>query len=120
MDGRFNDIRLPAPNPEVVYRAVDGGAVLLCMTDEVYYGLNAVGSYIWEHLSPVLGTIDELCTAMHAEYPDVTEQTIRTDVRALLDDLLKNGLVLSPARMDATNESLTGGGRHPAAAPRLG
>ncbi len=120
MHGLFSDTRLPTPHPDVIYRAVDGGAVLLCMTDEVYYGLNTVGSYIWEHLPPVLGTIDELCTAMHSEYPDVREQTIRTDVRALLDDLLKNGLVLSPARMDATNESLTGGERHQAAAPRLG
>src|SRR6267378_4818565 len=67
MDGLYNDLRLPTPNPEVIYRAVDGGAVLLCMTDEVYYGLNAVGSYVWEHLPPVLGTIDDLCTAMRSE-----------------------------------------------------
>lgn len=120
MDGLYNDPRLPTPNPEVIYRAVDGGAVLLCMTDEVYYGLNAVGSYVWEHLPPVLGTIDDLCTAMQTEYPDVPEQTIRTDVRALLDDLLKSGLVLSPARMDVTNEPLTAGESHQAAAPRLG
>jgi len=120
MDGLYNDLRLPTPNPEVIYRAVDGGAVLLCMTDEVYYGLNAVGSYVWEHLPPVLGTIDDLCTAMQTQYPDVPEQTIRTDVRALLDDLLKSGLVLSPARMDVTNEPLTAGESHQATAPRLG
>lgn len=108
----MNGERLPTPNPDVMYRAVDGGAVLLCMTDEVYYGLNAVGSYVWEHLPPVLTTIDELCTAMQAEYPDAPEQTIRADVRALLGDLLKNGLV--------TNDTLAAGESRRAAAPRLG
>jgi hypothetical protein len=101
--------RLPAPTRDVIYRAVDGGAVLLCMTDEVYYGLNAVGSYIWEHLPPALETFEELCTALQTAYPDVPEQTIRADARALLDDLLANGLVIAPAPTAATNELLTAG-----------
>lgn len=113
-------MRLPAPNPQVIYRGVDDGAVLLCMTDEVYYGLNSVGSYIWEHLPPALATFDALIATMLAKYPDVPEETIRTDARALLDDLLKNGLVFSPARMDVTDETLATGEAHQAAAPRLG
>jgi hypothetical protein len=86
-------MRLPAPSPDVMYRAVDGGAVLLSVRDEVYYGLNTVGSYIWEHLPPVLQTVDELMDALAARHPDVPEQTIRADVRELLDNLLINGLV---------------------------
>jgi len=101
--------RLPAPTRDVIYRAVDGGAVLLCMTDEVYYGLNTAGSYIWEHLPPALETFEELCTALQTAYPDVPEQTIRADARALLDDLLASGLVIAPAPTAATSELLTAG-----------
>jgi coenzyme PQQ synthesis protein D (PqqD) len=111
---------LPVPSPDVIYRAVNDGAVLLNMNDEVYYGLNEVGSYIWEHLPPVLETFDELCAAMQREYRDVPDESIRTDVRTLLGDLLTNGLVSSPARMDGTNETLATGENHQAASPRLG
>ena len=46
---------LPIPNPDVIHKAVGDGAVLLSTKDEVYYGLNAVGTCIWERLSPVYG-----------------------------------------------------------------
>lgn len=84
---------LPVPNPEVIYKAVEGGAVLLSTTDEVYYGLNEVGGQIWEHLPPVLRTFDELTTSLVARYPGVPLETIRADARALLDALLSSGLV---------------------------
>ena len=86
---------LPVPNPEVIYKAVDGGAVLLSTTDEVYYGLNEVGGQIWEHLPPVLRTFDELTAALAARYPAVPAETIHADARALLDALLASGLVRS-------------------------
>jgi hypothetical protein len=107
-------MRLPAPNPDVMYREVDDGAVLLSPKDEVYYGLNAVGSYIWEHLSPVLQTLDDLSDSLGARYPDVPAETIRADARALLNDLLTHGLV-SPA-----NESYAAQEADQAASPRLG
>jgi hypothetical protein len=95
-------MRLPSPNPDVIYRAVDGGAVLLSARDEVYYGLNAVGCQIWEHLPPVLQTFDELVTSVQALYPDVPLETIQADTSELLDGLLANGLVSPMAGTDAS------------------
>jgi hypothetical protein len=88
----------------VIYKAVDNGAVLLSVNDEVYYGLNGVGSYIWEHLPPVLENFDELCAAVGAKYPDASAETIRTDIRALLEDLMKHGLVRTPAGSDEVGQ----------------
>jgi hypothetical protein len=93
-------MRLPAPNPDVIYKPVDDGAVLLSVRDEVYYGLNAIGGYIWEHLPPVFATLDELVAGLTALYPAVPAETITADVRELLEDLLNNGLVRPVADSD--------------------
>jgi len=88
---------LPVPDRDVIYKAVDSGAVLLSTKEEVYYGLNAVGGYIWEHLPPVLETLDELSASLSALYPEVPVETIRADASELLDDLLAASLVHLPA-----------------------
>lgn len=117
-------MRLPTPNPDVIYRQVDGGAVLLSVSDEVYFGLNAVGAFIWEHLSPTLRTLDELAAALGGQYPEVPADALRADIRALLDDLTVNGLANANTdgrgTEDATYESPTVGEAHQATAPRVG
>jgi hypothetical protein len=77
---------------------VTDGAVLLSTKDEVYYGLNAVAARVWERLPPVLTRLDELCAGVSQLYPEVDSETLRADVRALLDDLLMHGLVRCPPR----------------------
>ena len=89
-----HDERLPVASPAVIYRAVGDGAVLLSATDEVYYGLNRVGARIWELLPPATTSLDELCDALHREYPQVEVSTLRDDVLDLLRDLASNGLVV--------------------------
>lgn len=85
---------LPSANPDVIYKALADGAVLLSTTDEVYFGLNEVGARVWEHLPPVLETLDDLCAAIGAEYPDVDPEMIRADVSQLLAELAEHKLVL--------------------------
>lgn len=84
---------LPIPNPNVIHKAVADGAVLLSTTDEVYYGLNAVGTCIWERLPPVLSHMDDLCISLSTLYPDVDPKTIRADAQELIDDLIAHGLL---------------------------
>lgn len=86
--------RLPFPKPAVVCCEVEQGAVLLSTDDETYYGLNQVGARIWSLLPPAHSTLQGLCQALAQSYPDVSPETLEEDVRALLDDLLRNGLVL--------------------------
>jgi hypothetical protein len=85
---------LPVVNPAVVFRALSDGAVLFSTTDEVYFGLNSVGAKVWQLLPPATATLDQLCTALAAEYPEVAPDTIRSDVIELLEELTVHGLVL--------------------------
>lgn len=87
------DKRVPSAEPSVVYRAMPDGGVLFSPKREFYYGLNLPGACIWENLAPVSSTLDELCAAVEARFPDADPDRIRTDVRTLLAKLLEHGLV---------------------------
>lgn len=84
---------LPTPHPSVLHRPVSDGAVLLHAEEEVYFGLNEVGSRIWGLLPPESPDFDALIRSLGAVYPDVDEATLRADVRELLDELRQAGLV---------------------------
>lgn len=84
---------LPTRNPKVIFKALATGAVLYSTEEEVYFGLNPVGVRVWELLPPAHQTLDEVCRVLAAEYPEVGEDVIRTDVKELIDELLKLGLV---------------------------
>lgn len=88
------DAPLPIASPDTICRPLPDGAVLFSARDEVYFGLNTVGARIWELLSASGATFDGLCAALHTDYPDVAIETIREDVRELLNHLLTAGLVM--------------------------
>ena len=77
---------------KVVFQDLEGEAVLLNFETGKYYGLDEVGTRMWnllaEHgrLAPVLETMLE-------EYK-VTSEQLEKDLIALLDKLLKQGLVV--------------------------
>lgn len=84
---------LPAPADGVVFQALDDGAVLFSPVAELYFGLNHVGARIWELLTPDGRPLDELCARLHELYPDADRDTLRRDVRDLVDRLAAEGLV---------------------------
>jgi hypothetical protein len=90
-------LTLPEPHPSVLFRALDGGAVLFSSADEVYFGLNEVGARVWELLPPAHTTLAEVCAELTRVYPDVERQVLLADVAELLGDLESHGLVV-PAR----------------------
>ena len=76
---------------EVLFQEVGGEAVLLDLASEQYFGLNPVGTRIWDLLDgqPPLGAIQNvLC----AEY-EVDPTLIGKDLLALADALTRAGLV---------------------------
>ncbi len=85
---------LPTRNPDVLFKRVGDGAVLLSIVDEVYFGLDPVGARIWELLPPQSDSLAEVCAAIGRDYQDATPEAIDADVRELLDDLLSTGLVI--------------------------
>ena len=79
----------------VVFRHLAGESVLLNLDTGKYFGLDAVGTRLWnlvaEHGSTAL-TIDTLL----AEY-DVDAPRLQQDVTALIDQLLSKGLLTTDA-----------------------
>ena len=67
---------------EVVMLDADKGA---------YYGLDAIGSCIWQHLMTPL-SVSALCDRLLPQY-QVSRQDGETDVVAFLNDLHDNGII---------------------------
>ena len=93
---------LPTPRPNVIFQRIDDGAVVFAPDIEVYFGLNEVGAKIWQLLATAPATLDDLCTQVSAEYPEVPRETVRSDVVELLDQLAAEGLV-APRASDEPN-----------------
>lgn len=76
------------------------GAVLFAPETEIYFGLNEVGSRIWQLMASPNGSFDDLCGQLSTHYPDVPLETIRQDVRQLLDELVAEGLAVGPGAQE--------------------
>ena len=75
----------------VLFRDLDGEAVLLETGTGRYYGLNEVGTRMWVLLD-LHGEIEAVCRALLAEY-DVPEERLREDLLQLVDSLAARGLL---------------------------
>jgi Coenzyme PQQ synthesis protein D (PqqD) len=78
-------------SPDVVTRRLDGELVLLNLLSENYFGLDEVGTRIWEVLlsSPTVQVgFDQLLS----EY-DVEAPRLRRDLEKLLSQLVEHGLI---------------------------
>ena len=86
---------LPRPHPNVLFKTVSDGAVLLHVEEEIYFGLNDVGTLIWQLLPPACRDLNELCTRLAEVYSDVPPEVLRADVVELLTELEANQLVVA-------------------------
>jgi len=84
---------LPKPSPTVVFQQLDDGAVLFCSRTEVYFGLNDVGTFIWNRL-PELPHMEALDGAMAERFPDAAADVVKADAREFLEALLTYELVV--------------------------
>ena len=88
-----------AIKPNVLFRELDGEAVLLSLDAGIYYGLDPEGTKIWELIAE-LGSLRLVFDAMLREY-DVDTATLERDLLRLVNDLCANGL--SVASEPSTN-----------------
>ena len=85
------------PTDDVVARDIDGELIIVPLTADVadggdsLYTLNEVGIDVWKRLDG--RSLREVIASLEADY-DATPDEIEKDVRALLSDLLKLGLVV--------------------------
>lgn len=76
---------------EVLFQNLDGEAVLLDLARETYFGLNEVGTRVWELLetTPLLSDVS---ARLQLEY-DVDQEQAEADLLALASRLIESGLV---------------------------
>ena len=79
-------------HPDVLFREIDTECVLLDLGSGTYFGLNEVGTRIWNLLREGL-TEDDIVRAIAAEF-ESDAVTIRADVRRLLSDLESRKLIV--------------------------
>lgn len=75
----------------VFAQEVDGEMVLLDMESENYFGLDEVGTAIWQAMQEY-GTLQEVFNAMLEQY-DVEEEVLEKDLSDFVDKLIESGLV---------------------------
>lgn len=78
-------------DPDVIFRELDGEAVILHLGTGLYYGLDSVGTRMWQLLAEhrsVRRVFDML-----VEEFDVSPETLRADLLRLIDDLHDRKLV---------------------------
>lgn len=71
---------------------VDGQTVALDVNRGVCYGLNAVGTRIWDLIAEP-ATVDDICSRLLSEY-EVSPSDCRAQTQDLLEDLHREGLLL--------------------------
>jgi hypothetical protein len=76
---------------DVVFRELQGEAVILSLESSTYFGLDPVGTRIWE-LCVTHGSLRVVWEAMHEEF-DAPGDTLQADLLTFVDELAANGLV---------------------------
>lgn len=80
-----------AATPNVLAQDLAGESVLLNLQTEEYFGLDDVGTRIWQALTEK-ESVQTAIDALQAEY-DVEPEQLRQDVENIIEELLANGLV---------------------------
>jgi Coenzyme PQQ synthesis protein D (PqqD) len=88
-------------NAAVLWRELDGEAVLLDPTAGCSYNLNHVGTFVWKLLDGK-HTSQDIATAICETYDEVAYEQALSDVEHVLEDLRSNELLIesvAPSRM---------------------
>jgi len=75
----------------VFAQEVDGEMVLLDMESENYFGLDEVGTAIWQAMQEY-GTLQEVLNALLEQY-DVEPEVLESDLSDFVGKLVESGLV---------------------------
>ena len=78
-------------SPDVISQEVSGETVLLDLNSENYFGLDEVGTRVWQ-LIEASGKLQDIYDTMLAEY-EVEPDQLLEDLEQLVTDIEKAGLV---------------------------
>lgn len=77
---------------QVMARQVGDETVILNLASGTYFGLDPVGSRVWQLIAEDR-TLAQVCDLMMAEY-DVARETIEADILGIMDNLSTQGLIV--------------------------
>ena len=83
--------RLQPNDKEVAAKVIDGEAILINLSNGIYYSMDKVGGWIWEMID-AKSSLDEIVGSIHARY-DVTREQAEADVERLTKELVHENLV---------------------------
>lgn len=78
-------------SPRVISQEVAGETVILDLESECYFGLDPVGTRIWQ-LIQEHGDLHRIYETLLEEY-EVTEERLQSDLETLLTDASRRGLI---------------------------
>ena len=84
------DSKISIPK-DILFRELEGEAVLLNLKTGIYFGLNPLGTRIW-HLIRKFAALKPVFAALLTEY-DVDASRCKEDLRDLTASLQKSGLI---------------------------
>lgn len=79
------------PSPNVLTQDLDDELVFLDIKNEQYFGLEGMGSDIWQALTEK-NSLHEAIDSLIADY-DVTREQLEQDILKLVEELIDNELV---------------------------
>ena len=79
-------------NSEILSREVDGEMVILDLSENAYFGLNEVGTLIWQSLQSGMA-LQEIASKITEEYEVESDEASR-DLLNVLGELQSKGMVL--------------------------
>jgi hypothetical protein len=83
--------RLSPKQHEVAAKVIDGEAIMINLSNGVYYSMDKVGGMIWE-LIDTGHNMEEMVAAITARY-EVTREQVQADVERLVAELIEENLV---------------------------
>jgi hypothetical protein len=80
------------PSPDVLFQNLGGEAVLLDLKTETYFGLNPVGTRMWELITGGDTRLGDAVDTLLGEF-DVERERLQADLLRLAGELAAAGLV---------------------------
>ena len=79
-------------NTNMVFNELDGEIVMMNLEKGEYYGLNPVGSCIWELLANPM-TVEALIAQLIEEF-DVSPNQCQADIELFIDDMIEKKMIV--------------------------
>ena len=111
--------RLRPNEAEVAAKVLDGEAIIINLSNGMYYSMDRVGGLIWEMIEGQ-STLEETVAEIIARY-DVSPQQAQADVQRVADELVQEKLVIVSDQASSARRTreIQGQPRLPYESPRL-